>query len=316
MSQEGLDPLRVIVGPTAAGKSAIALALAEQVGATIISADSRQLYAGFDIGTAKPTATERAQVPHAGIDILPPTERYSAHRWAEDAERWMTAARAAGRASVIVGGTGFYIRALVEPLDAVPSLDPVRRQALEGFMATLDHATLHQWCARLDPERARLGHAQQRRAIETVLLTGTRLSHVFATAAEVSRHHAAGRRTVHYLVVDPGPVLASRIATRVQAMVQAGWPEEVRALMATVPPDAPAWQASGYGMMRTAVSGGCSMAHAIERISIETRQYAKRQRTWFRHQLPAEQVTRLDSTAPDAMAQAMAWWSSTGEGRT
>ena len=311
MRTEGPDPLRVIVGPTAAGKSAIAMALAEQIGATIISADSRQLYTGFDLGTAKPTVAEQTTIPHAGIDIIPPTERYSAHRWAADAEQWMAAARDAGRPSLIVGGTGFYIRALVEPLDAVPSLDPERRRALEGYLATLDRELIHRWCARLDPARAALGHAQQRRAIETVLLSGTRLSHAFASVDAPT----PARRPVHYLVVDPGPVLASRIALRVQAMVQAGWPEEVRALMATVPADAPAWQASGYGMMRTAVSGGCPMAHAIERITIETRQYAKRQRTWFRHQLPAAQVTLLDSSMPDAAAQAMVWWSSTGEGR-
>jgi tRNA dimethylallyltransferase len=290
-----------IVGPTAAGKSALAMALAEANGLAIVSADSRQVYTGFDVGTAKPTHDERARVPHFGIDVATAVERYSAHRWATEAQRWCEQAVVGSTPPVIVGGTGLYVRALVEPLDPVPALDAEQRAALEPFLATLDRDTLHRWCTRLDPARAALGRTQQLRAVETALLTGTRLS-----------DHLGGERpagpAARYLVVDPGPILASRIAQRVHAMMANGFVEEVERLRAVVPPDAPAWNASGYGVVRAAVEGTMSMAAAIERVIIETRQYAKRQRTWFRHQLPASAVTLVNPLDVDAVMQAQRWW--------
>jgi tRNA dimethylallyltransferase len=299
------SPLACIVGPTAAGKSALALALAEGCGLAIVSADSRQVYAGFDVGTAKPTREERARVAHFGLDVADPGERYSAHRWAANAEAWCAAARAAGTPPLVVGGTGLYVRALAQPLDAVPALDPVQRAALEPFLATLDRDALQRWCLRLDPRRAPLGRTQQLRAVETALLTGARLSDHFG-------HARPQARPVHYLVVDPGPILATRIADRVRAMIAGGFVEEIERLREGVPPDAPAWNASGYGVMRAAVEGKMTIAAAIERVTIETRQYAKRQRTWFRHQLPTVHVTRVNPLAPDALAQAVAWWSAIG----
>lgn len=294
-----------IVGPTAAGKSALAMALAEANGLAIVSADSRQVYTGFDVGTAKPTRAERDSVPHFGLDIVDPRERYSAHRWAADADTWCTQATTAGTPAVIVGGTGLYVRAFVQPFDAVPTLDAHRREALEPFLATLDRDTLQRWCTRLDPARAELGRTQQLRAVETALLSGTRLS----------EHLHDGRpeaRVVRYLVVDPGPVLSSRIAERVHAMVANGFVEEIERLREVVPPDAPAWNASGYGVMRAAVEGTISMAAAVERVVIETRQYAKRQRTWFRHQLPAGTVTLVNPLDGDAVRQAQQWWNTIG----
>ncbi len=205
-------PLRIIMGPTAAGKSAVAMHLAERHHLAIISADSRQVYRGFDIGTAKPTMEERRRVPHYGLDVLAPDQRYSAHQWAADATRWEHEAEASGRGVLIVGGTGFYVRALVQPLDPVPPLEPERRRALERWMDTLDADELARWCGVLDPSRAALGPVQQRRALETALLAGRRLS-------DVLTHDAAGAparsRQARYLVVDPGAVLASRIADRV-----------------------------------------------------------------------------------------------------
>jgi len=129
--------VRVICGPTAAGKSAVALWLAEREPTTIVSADSRQVYRGFDIGTAKPTPAERACVPHFGLDIAEPDTRYSAAAWAADAERWMRDVRSMGREPVIVGGTGFYIRALTTPLFVEPELDPVKRRAIAAHLRTL-----------------------------------------------------------------------------------------------------------------------------------------------------------------------------------
>ena len=134
-----------ITGPTAAGKSALAMALAAQRGLTIVSADSRQVYRHFDVGTAKPSVEERRQVPHEGIGIVDPTMRYSAHQWATDAAGWGMAAVAAGRPPVFVGGTGLYLRALVHPLAPVPPLDPDRRAALSPWLEALSAEALHRW---------------------------------------------------------------------------------------------------------------------------------------------------------------------------
>lgn len=301
---------RIIVGPTAAGKSAIAMHLAERYDLTIVSADSRQIYRGFDIGTAKPSAVERSRVPHLGIDILSPLDRYSAHQWARDVIGWEAESRGGGREPIIVGGTGFYIRALVSPLDIVPTLDPARRAELETYLSTLSANEIERWCQRLDPVRASLGRTQRLRAIETALLSGTRLSDALTADAEQTGANETARPVVRYLVVDPGPILATWVEARVQAMVAAGWLDEIRALEPQVPVSAPAWNASGYGTMRQAVQGKISPDEAIARVVIETRQYAKRQRTWFRNQLSAAQVTSLDSSAPDALDRARVWWES------
>ena len=289
-----------ITGPTAAGKSALALALAVQRGVTLVSADSRQVYRGFDIGTAKPSADEQRQVPHEGLDVVEPGVRYSAHQWATDAARWGEAAVASGRPPVFVGGTGLYLRALVEPFASVPQLDGASREALGRWLEALPAAELLRWCQRLDPSRADIGRTQRLRAVETAVLAGTRLSAALARRSDPL--------PVRYLVVDPGPTLADRIASRVQAMVRAGFVEEVDRLRRVVPAGAPAWQASGYAVIRDALEGQGTMAMAIERVIVETRQYAKRQRTWIRHQLPAAAVTRVDPLAPDALEQALAWW--------
>ena len=294
--------LRAIVGPTAAGKSALALALAERVGAAILSADSRQLYRGFDLGTAKPTPAERARVPHFGIDVAEPAERWSAARWADDCERWIAEAAALGRAPLVVGGTGFYLRALAAPLFDEPPLDPERRRALEPLLAALPLDALRRWVTVLDPARAGLQRTQLARAVEVALLTGERISAWHARSARPPRH------AVRYLVVDPGPVLAARIAARVDAMLAAGWLDEVRALAARVPPGAPAWNAAGYEVLRRHAAGELTLAAARERVVIETRQYAKRQRTWFRHQLPAASVWHVNPDAPGALDAALAWW--------
>jgi tRNA A37 N6-isopentenylltransferase MiaA len=212
--------IRVIVGPTAAGKSAYAMALAEREPIAIISADSRQIYRGFDIGTGKPTAEERARVVHYGVDIVNPTEHYSAYQWAKDALRWIDDALTRGLEPVIVGGTGFYIKSLFDP--------PYDEPPIEGL-----------------------------------------------------------RYAPAYHIIDPG-VATNRhyIETRVAGMLEHGWAEEVRHLMHTVPADAIAWKACGYRNIRKYVEGEYPLSYATDRTIIETRQYAKRQRTWFRHQLP------------------------------
>ena len=298
--------LNVIVGPTAAGKSALAMALARRFNLALISADSRQVYRGFDIGTAKPSREELAEVSHFGIDVKDPMDRYSAHEWASSVPGWIAESRSLGKDALLVGGTGFYLRALLRPLAPAPNLDEGRRARLEGWFDTQDLETLRRWCARLDPKRAHLGRTQLLRALETALLSGQRLGDVHAAHNRDSAVQAEPL-PVRYLVVDPGAPLAERIQARVQRMVQAGWLDEVQSLISTVPPTAPAWLASGYGVMRQHVAGALSRDAAIERVVIETRQYAKRQRTWFRHQITEGPVTRISPDEPRALDRAIAW---------
>jgi tRNA dimethylallyltransferase len=301
------DRVRVICGPTAAGKSEIALRLALEYGATIISADSRQIYRGFDIGTGKPAHSEMQSVPHRGIDIVEPTDRYSASAWAAAATEWIAEAESMDRKPLIVGGTGLYIRALFEPLFDAPPLDARRRGSLERLLAGMTLPELRRWCVSLDPDKAPLGRTQLTRAIETALLSGRRLSELQQKSAG---DHRLRRRAFqpHYLVVDPPTALAGRIEHRVDAMLGAGWVDEVRSLMGYVPAEAPAWKASGYRAVRSVVLEETDLSSARERIIIETRQYAKRQRTWFRHQLGEASVARVDPQDDGSGAAVERWW--------
>lgn len=294
--------LRIICGPTAAGKSSIALDLAARHGADILSADSRQIYRRFDIGTAKPTAAERARVQHFGVDFIEPTERYSAARWARDADEWISECEAAGRIPLVVGGTGFYIRALVEPLADSPVFDTAQRLTIGSELDQLSTDDLRRWCVLLDPERAQLGRTQLLRAIETALLSGKRLSDFHAAAPRLQPRRAK------FLVVDRGPALQQAIADRIDAMFAAGWVDEVRRLAEDVPSSAPAWMSSGYATVRALARGEVNFEAAREKILIETRQYAKRQRTWFRHQIGGTTVTHVDASSPDAPRIIDEWW--------
>lgn len=294
--------LAVICGPTASGKSALALRIAETAGGFILSADSRQVYRGFDIGTAKPTAAEQARVPHAGIDVADPHERFTAADWAAAVPGWLGEAQAQGLRPLVVGGTGFYLRALFAPLFMEPELSLERRRALRSLFDRMPADELRRWCLALDPARAALGRAQWERAIEVALLTGRRISEWHAS------HPRAPVTTARYLVLDPGAALATAIVDRIDAMLASGWLDEVRALAERVDPAARAWTATGYEDLRQVVTGAVAIERARERVIIATRQYAKRQRTWFRHQLASQDVTRLDPRAPDAFDRAMDWF--------
>jgi tRNA dimethylallyltransferase len=286
---EPLVTIPVICGPTASGKSDIAMWLSLRRELVVISADSRQIYRGFDIGTAKPSREDRARVPHCGVDVAEPTERSSAAQWSALAQRAIHEALAAGRLPIVVGGTGFYIGALFRPLWAQPTLDPERRLALQKTLARHSTDELRRWTERLDPVRAHLGRAQLLRALEVALLTGKRLSDLHVARARPPAYRPS------YLLVDPGTLLSQRIAARASAMLESGWIDEVRSLMEgdRVPPDAPAWNATGYDVVRQFVLGQIERDAMLERVAIDTRQYAKRQRTWFRHQLEPDRVHRL-----------------------
>jgi len=302
--------LRIICGPTGAGKSAIALDLGETVNGAIVSADSRQIYRGFDIGTAKTTLAERARVTHYGVDAVNPEERYSAARWVSEAQQWIECAKSAGKEPIVVGGTGLYIKALVNPLFSAPQIDPEQRAELERELETKSLSDLRRWCEELDSARAHLGRTQLIRAIETALLAGSRISDLHAEHAAAIVIQAVNDRPA-YLVVDPGDALAERIESRVDMMLEQGWADEVRELMRAVPPEAPAWQASGYTVIRDYIDGSLDLSSARQRIIIETRQYAKRQRTWFRHQLPPAAVTLVNPDDSRSREIVRDWWETT-----
>lgn len=303
VDSDGAD-LRIICGPTAAGKSALAMSLAVRHGLTILSADSRQIYRGFDIGTAKPSAADRTLVPHLGLDVADPAERWSAARFANDAAAWI--ANAGVARTLVVGGTGFYLRALTAPLDPAPALEAGARARLAAELSRLETDELRRWVRTLDPPRSHLGRTQLLRAAEIALLTGRPLSEFHREGPAVSPVSA------RWLVVDPGPRLHEQMATRLDAMLSAGWPEEVGALERTVAAGAPAWQACGYDAVRRLVHGAMGPAAARDAILIATRQYAKRQRTWFRHQIQDARVTRVDPHDPSCEAVVERWWRAGG----
>lgn len=287
----------VITGPTASGKTAVALEIAQLAPVEIVAADSRTVYRGLDIATAKPTPAEREAVPHHGLDIAAPTERYSAGRFAQDAAGWIDAIAARGRLPVVVGGTGFYLRALFEGLFEEPELDEETRAALGGVLSAMTDPDLVRWARRLDPEFKEGGGRQRAsRAIEVALLSGKPLSTLHKeTPARPPAHRA------FYARLDvPRAELARRIARRAQAMLAAGLLDEVRRqLDAGVPADAPGLTGVGYREAVAVVQGRMKQEALAEAIAASTRQYAKRQDTWFRHQLPAP-VLVLDGTQPAA----------------
>ena len=283
----------VLVGPTAVGKTAVALALAAHWPLEIISADSRQIYRRLDIGTAKPTRKERARVPHHGLDLVEPGARYSAGHFARDAEGWLADIRGRSRMPVVVGGTGLYVRALAEGLFREPPLDAARRRSLDAFTARLEPLELLRWAGRLDPGFRGGGRQRAARAVEVALLTGHPLSHW----QEVAR--ARGALDPWYIVLTvPRPVLHQRIARRAAEMMQRGLIEEVASVLAE------GHAAAGPGLDGIGVREAVDYLHGrrqrgavADAIAVSTRQYAKRQQTWFRHQLGGVVLT-LDATRP------------------
>lgn len=281
----------VLVGPTAIGKTAVAVALATHWNMEVVSADSRQVYRRLDVSTAKPTRKEQAAVEHHGIDIVEPGERYSAGRYARDAMHWIANVRSRGRLPVVVGGTGLYVRALAEGLFAEPPLDADQRRRVAAWTESLPIAELVRWAARLDPGFAGGGRQRAARAIEVALLTGRPLTY-WQSAARLQ-----GIIRPWYIVLTaPRPVLHARIARRSEEMVQRGMVEEVAAVLSEGhPPDAPGLDAIGPRQAVEYLHGQRGRESVAEAVTVATRQYAKRQQTWFRHQLGPDVLT-VDAT--------------------
>ncbi|MBI2403116.1 MAG: tRNA (adenosine(37)-N6)-dimethylallyltransferase MiaA [Gemmatimonadetes bacterium] len=279
----------MIVGPTAVGKTAVAVALARHWPLVVISADSRQIYRGLDLGTGKPTPAELAVVPHLGVDLLDPGQRYSAGRFARDAAQWL-GALPPGQMPVVVGGTGLYIRALADGLFREPPLDPERRARLAGWTSRADG--LGRWAARLDPEYAGGGRQRAARTVEVALLTGRPLSWW------QRRARAEGVMRPWYVrLALPRAVLHQRIGERVARMLSAGWVDEVRRVLATgIDAAAPGLDALGYRDIVRHLQGALPADRLEQAIVTSTRRYAKRQETWFRHQLGRAPVVTLDAT--------------------
>ena len=295
--EEQLERQRVIVitGPTASGKSALALALAERQRGTVINADAMQTYEAFPILTAQPTAEERKRVPHVLYGILPLSETLSAARWRSLAEGEIERIRAAGRTAILCGGSGLYLRTLMQGIAAIPELPrALRDQANAEWVALGPHA-FRARLAEKDPAivaRLEPGDRQRHvRAWEVWLATGRPLSRWQAAKGEPSRWRFA----VALLAPDRAR-LRKRIAARFDAMLQRGVLAEVRTVFDQVPD--PRWaglKAHGAPELFRHFRGELTLAEA-RRIAIDhTRQYAKRQMTWFRHQLTPDVVLDPDT---------------------
>jgi tRNA dimethylallyltransferase len=284
------------------------VALASRAPITVLSADARQVYRGLDIGTAKPDRETRARVPHQGLDLVDPGERYSAGRFARDAAAWIAEARAARRQPIVVGGTGLYIRALAEGLFREPPFDPERRAQLRGWSEALEGAELARWAGRLDPRFPGGGRQRAARAVEVALLTGRALSWWQREARESGTLHPW---YIHLTV--PREVLHRRLAARVDQMLAAGFVAEVRRVLdGGIAASAAGLDGVGYREVVSMLQGQLPEPALRDAILVSTRRYAKRQETWFRNQLRTEQGARssepevwmLDATeTPDVLAQ-------------
>lgn len=291
----------VITGATATGKTDVAIDVARRVAGEIISFDSRQIYQQMDIGTAKATAAQRALVPHYGLDLLPPSGRYNAGRFAEDARAWMQQIRARDHVPILVGGTGFFLRALTHPLFAEPDSDPERKEALKQILNQKPRSELLAWLRHLDPEAAvqateDVGRQRIARLLEVVLLTGRPLGwwqqHAQPTMAPI--------RALTFVLDLDRTILYERINARVVQMVNNGLIDEVERLLAVgYDEHSPGMKTTGYIELIPFVRGQCSKEAAIDAIQRATRAYARRQITWFRHQLP-EPIVRIDAAAGHA----------------
>lgn len=305
------DRLAVLCGPTAVGKTAVAAALAARMGAEVVAADSRTVYRGADIGTAKPTAEERRRVRHHLLDVADPEEVFTLADYQRLARQALVEIRARGRLPLLVGGTGLYIRAVVDDL-ALPPVppDPALRAALEDEERSQGSGHLHARLAAVDPAAAARIHPHNLRrvirAMEVVLRTGRPIS--------AQRHKGVG--SVVGIVAMVGLMmdrthLYRRVDARVEAQMASGLVEETRHLLSQgIPLAAPIMQSLGYKEMAGWLTGEYSAAEAVLRLRRNTRRYAKRQLTWFRRDARIRWVDATGLTQGDVAERVHAIMSS------
>ncbi len=275
-----------ILGPTATGKTALAMEVARLVGGEIVSADSRQAYRGLEIGTAAPSTADRFSVPHHGVAFLEPGERYGAGRFARMCRQWVSGIESRGRVPILAGGTGFFVRALTRPVFREPDLEAGRRSALEAWLAGLPMAEVHRWTDRLDPDlKSRLPVIDRQRggrALELALLSGRSLTW-WQRHGSPDAEPLPARIWVLEILAD---ALRRRIEERTRRLLDAGWMEEVETLASSGHgPGSPAMTSIGYRDVWRLASGEISREAAVTAIVRDTWRYARRQRTWLRHQL-------------------------------
>ena len=299
-----------ITGPTTSGKTQVSIAVAEALDGEIICMDSRQVYRGMDIGTDKVSTENRDRVRHHGLDLRNPDEFYSAGQFGRDARGWIEQISGRGHVPLLVGGTGLFLRSLTHPLFEQPDIDATRLEALRGFMTKRPATELERWVGALDSGRtdfAREGGPQRLgRTIEVALLTGRPLSW----------WHSQG-------TPDPEPLnglivvldkdreeLDRRIDARVTRMAAEGLVDEVKGLMEKgYGPQAPGMSGTGYRGIAAYIDGDITLDEALDRMRSQTRQYARRQLTWFRHQLPEDAIHVDTSQSVEAqVAQVAAAW--------
>ena len=275
-----------VVGPTASGKSALGIALALESNGEIINCDSVQVYQGIEIATAKVPISERRGVPHHLIDFVPPQVNYTAGEWARAAAQKIEEIQARGRLALLVGGTGFYLRALRRPFFPSPPTDATLRARLDQIRSRRGPQYLHRLLLRLDPQSAARLYPRDwprvQRAIEVRLQTGRPLSQQKDDRPEPVE---SARRLRIFALNPPRAELYRRINERAEAHFAAGLVDEVKALLAQgVPPESNALGAHGYRRVVEFLQGQCNLQSAIEQTKLNVRHYAKRQLTWFRHE--------------------------------
>lgn len=288
-AQAGRIPVVVIGGPTASGKSALALALAERLPGAVINADSMQIYAGLPILTAAPGPDDRARAPHLLYGTVDPATRMSVAGWRDLALHAVRDVHAGGRVPIVVGGTGLYLRALMEGLASIPPLPEAVRAAALGLIGKVGSAELHARLAVRDPATAaRLSPGDTTRVLRAwEVLEGTGRS-ITEWQAEGGEGAPPDMDFLVFVVEPPRTRLYAACDARFRAMMDAGALDEVRALSARgLSPDLPAMKALGVPQLRDHLAGRLDLAAAVEKAMQLTRNYAKRQSTWFRNQLAA-----------------------------